>query len=64
MDDDDEEILLLDAETPRTKWKNTKIGLFHVWSAAILILISYIQVYALIGSLGSLFYKLYVVYRI
>ena len=46
----DDEEPLVKKEPP--KWRNTKIGLFQFWSGAILTVISYLQVHALINSLA------------
>ena len=55
MAEDDEVGLLEKDKTPKKKWKNSKIGVFQFWTSAAILIFSYLQVYALIGSLGMVF---------
>ena len=55
MKEDDEVGLLEKDETPKRNWKNSKIGVLQFWTSASILIFSYLQVYALIGSLGFVF---------
>jgi len=50
--DNDKEKLLAENETEKKKWKQSKLGVAQFIVAAVLIVVSYIQYYALIGSLS------------
>ena len=43
---------LLENSERKTKWKNSRTGLIQFWTVTILTIINYVQVYALIASLG------------
>ena len=53
--DDEDDVLLLDEDNKEKKtWRHSRIGLFSFWSIVLFVLISYAQIYAMIGSLGLL----------
>ena len=55
--DDDDEIGLLEKEEKNKKWKNSKIGKTQFWISASILIFSYLQVYALIASLGMFLFQ-------